>query len=320
MAPPSTETPKTTEPYLKILIADANKSRFAELVAGLIEGGIDVSHVTEKAEVLPTAISLKPDLIIINLFLNSSNTLGTIRELRSALEAIGTKIIVLTSHYSKDNILECVKSGASDFILDPFQTPLLLNRIRYQLQDRKAYTVDNLENVPTDDMSMAFQLIYECLRINTDIKEVHSALYECLKKIAEVSQASRVNVLTGDLETNRGFILAASDDGALENRPIDLEKYPEVREVLLNDSIVYVKDVTQNPLTKNIKDNVKSIEINSILVLPIRHRKETIATLNIRPGKEGTELTGRFLKTFYMVALSLSSKVATKNLLKKFNK
>ena len=320
MVAPSTASDNSEVHKLRILIADANRSRFSELVSGLNASGIEVTQVTEKSDIMPLATNLRPDLILINLFMNASNTLTTIRELRQLLAQDDTKIIVLTSHYSKANILECVKSGASDFILDPFQTSLVLNRIRYQLQDRKRYSPENIET-NSEQLTAGFQLIYDCLKINTEIKDVHQALHQCLKKVAEFSHARRVNLFTGDLESNQGTILATSDDIAMENRGVDLEKYPEVREVLLNDSIVYVKDVTQNPLTKGIKEAVKSIEIDSIVVLPIRHRQETIGTLNVRPGKEeGFEVTDKYLKTFYMVALSLSSKVAAKKLLKKFNK
>ena len=105
----------------------------------------------------------------------------------------------------------------------------------------------------------------------------------------------------------------------IDGKPVSLEKYPEVREVLLNGNIVYIKDIAANPLTKDISRQVKSIEITSILVFPIRHRAETIGTLNIRLGKDGLTVSDKHLKTFYMIALALSSKVAARRLLKRIH-
>jgi GAF domain-containing protein len=98
---------------------------------------------------------------------------------------------------------------------------------------------------------------------------------------------------------------------------VDLEKYPEVREVILRGSIVYIKDITSNPLTKEIKAQVKSIEINSLLVFPVRHRGETIGVLSIRLGKEGLAVSDKHLKAFYMLTLALAPKAAARKLLKK---
>jgi GAF domain-containing protein len=97
----------------------------------------------------------------------------------------------------------------------------------------------------------------------------------------------------------------------------DLEKYPEVREVILKGSIVYIKDITQNPLTKDIKKQLKDIDMTSLLVFPVRHRQETLGTLAIRLGKDGMAISDKHLKTFYMIALCIAPKVAARKLLKK---
>ena len=72
---------------------------------------------------------------------------------------------------------------------------------------------------------------------------------------------------------------------------------------------------TANPLTKDIQKNVKTISIASLLVFPIRARGDTLGVLSIRMGADGLAVSDKHLKTFYMVALCLASKVAARKLL-----
>lgn len=321
-APNSGSTPgaavQSGVPSLKprVLIADNSQIKFQQVIASLQESNVEVRFTNDHNAVTKLATEFVPDLILINLFMATSSTLGVIRDAKKLLEKQGSKILVLTTHYSRENITESVKAGASDFILDPFDPRLLIQRIRYQLQDRQFIAPDDLRAEPTQ-VSAGFQMVYDSLRVLAEVKEGHRALYEVIKRVAELSQSTRVNVLIGDLEANTGTIAAASDDPQIDGKTIDLERYPEVREVLLNGSIICIKDITQNPLTRDIKNQVKSIDITSLLVFPIRHRQETIGTLNIRLGASGLDVSDKHLKTFYMIALALGPKLAGRKLLKK---
>ena len=309
------EIPKRTPLSNKrVMIVDNNKSRYAELSVALQAADIEILHCDDRGSAVSNALQFQPDIVIINLFLNSGNTLSIIRELKGGLERQGTKIIVVTSHQSKDNIAECIKAGASDFVLEPFDPRLVLQRIKYQLQEREAYSPDDLRSEPTQVLA-GFQLVYDTLRILSEIRETNRAIFEVLKRVAELSMSPRVNLVLADIATNSAQVIATSDDPSMENRDVDLEKYPEVREVTLKGSIVYVKDIMTNPLTKDIKASVKTIDIQSLLVFPVRHRQETLGTLSIRLGKEGLAVSDKHLKTFYMIALCIAPKVATRKLL-----
>lgn len=303
----------------RIMIADNNKSRFGEIMTSLQEFNIECLHVPTRQDIVQAALKYQPDLILINLFMNSSNTLSVIRELKGSLERQGTKILVITSHQSKENLMECVKSGASDFILEPFNSRQLLQRIKYQLQDRESYSPDDLRAEPTQVLA-GFQLVYDSLRILSELKDPNRATYEVLKRVADLAQSPRVNLVLADMMNSQAAVIASSDDPNFDNYIVDLEKYPEVREVCLKGSIIYIKDITTNPLTKDIKAQVKSIDITSLLVFPIRHRGETLGTLSIRLGKEGMAVSDKHLKTFYMAALALGPKVAARKMLKKIEK
>jgi len=300
-----------------IAIADPSKHRFADLAKLLKESSFRLEFIETKSDYVDQIIKLKPELVIMNLFMNNASTLPAVKEIKTALERVNTKVLVLTGHQSINNIRESIKAGADDFILEPFDSRLVLQRIRYQLQEREVYSPDDL-NAESTQVLAGFTLVYEVLRTLSEVKDHDRSIFEVLKRVADLARSSRVNVMEADLESNNGFVTSSSDDPDLKDLPVDIEKYPEVREVLLNGNIVYIKDITQNPLTKDIKAQVKSISINSILVFPVRHRSETLGSLNIRLGEQSDlEVTDKHLKTFYMVALALAPKLAARKLLKR---
>jgi DNA-binding response OmpR family regulator len=311
--------PRTPVSKRRVLICDNNKQKFIEVIDALREADIEVIQLDDKPQIVSTATKFQPDLILINLFMSSGNTLGLIKDVKTATERQGTKIIVLTAHQSKENIMECIKAGASDFVVEPFVARQLLQRIKYQLQDREAYSPDDLRAEPTQVLA-GFQLVYDCLRLLSEIRETNRSIFEVLKRVGDLSQSPRVNLILADVPLNTAVVIASSDDPKIENLEVDLEKYPEVREVVLKGSIVYIKDITQNPLTKDIKAQLKNIDMTSLLVFPIRHRQETLGTLAIRLGKDGMSVSDKHLKTFYMIALCIAPKVAARKLLKKMEK
>lgn len=306
-----------------VVIIDASRSRFTHLIKLLDEAKIKLEYISPNEDgFVERAVKAKPDIVIINLFLNGKSTLPTIKEIKTMMPA--GKIIVLTAHNSINNIRESVKAGADDFVLEPIDPNLMMQRIRYQLQDREFFKPDELSIKPdtkahSEDLSSSeknFQLVYDSLRVLSEVTDHQLALTTVLGQVAEVAKSNRVNLIEGDLETSQGLVAASSDDPNLRDLKIDLEKYPEVREVLLNSNIVYIKDITQNPLTRGIQDQVKSIKITSLLVFPIRHRNQTLGSLNIRLAGE-SQVSERNLKTFYMIALALGPKLAARKLLRK---
>jgi DNA-binding response OmpR family regulator len=314
---------ETSQPAWKVVIIDASRNRFGHLIRSLEEAKIAVDYVSSSDEnYIERAAELKPHIMIINLFLNGKSTLPSITRLKQMLKSRGTKIIVITAHNSINNIRESVKAGADDFVLEPIDPQLMLQRIRYQLQERQFYNPQDLSTstpataVDASGLQEGFQLVYDSLRVLSEVTDHHEALTTVLSQVASLASSNRVNLIEGDLETSQGLVAATSDDPSLKDLKIDLEKYPEVREVLLNSNIVYIKDITQNPLTKGIQEQVKSIKITSLLVFPIRHRNQTLGSLNVRLAGE-TSASDKYLKTFYMVALALGPKLAARKLLRR---
>lgn len=300
----------------RVLIADANPNRFKEVVAALKDAGIEVDFTSEPADFINRCTNGQPDLILINLFLNRGSSLELISKAKEITNRIGTKILVLSAHNNKENIIKSMQAGATDLISDPFEPRLLLQRIKYQLQEREAFDANDLRADPTQVL-VGFQMMYDVQRIISEMKSAHAAIFQSLKITQETTKASRINIYIANLETNEAHVVAASDDAKLDLLKVDLEKYPEIREAYFRNQIINIKDITANPLTKEIKKEIKNVDIQSMLVLPLRHRGETVGVMSLRFGaKDQLNISEKHLKAFYMIGLAMAPKVAALKLIK----
>lgn len=315
----SNSTPKAAVSAIstkRVLIADNSQSRFKEVISALSEAGIQVDFTSDPSEFVNRAQNAQPDLILANLFLGRGSSLELISKAKEATKRLGTKILVLSAHNNKENIVKSMQAGATDLILEPFEPRLLLQRIRYQLQEREAFDATDLRADPTQ-VHVGFQMLYDVLRIISEMKTAHSAIFQSLKITQDTTKASRINIYIADLETNEAFVVAASDDSKLEHLKVDLEKYPEIREAYFRNQIINIKDITANPLTKEIKKEIKNVDIQSMLVLPLRHRAETVGVMSLRFGaKDQLNISEKHLKAFYMIGLAMAPKVAALKLIK----
>ncbi|NCN27862.1 response regulator [bacterium] len=296
----------------RVLIVDPSTRKYEEVLNRLKSDGWLTRSTNDRNSVAGVVANFQPLVVIINLFMSNASTLKTIREIKEL--SPNTKIIVVTSHYSADNIRQVIRNGANDFVIEPFDTNLLLERIKFQLQEKSNIDIEQL-NVNAPQLEADFKLLYECLRIMSEFRSSQNAMFETLKKIAEFSTASRVNIMLADLESPNAIVACSSDDPSFRDKSVELDRYSEVREVLLKNQIIHIKDITSNPLTADIKANVKSIDIQSLLVIPIRHRGSTIGALSIKLGKNGKEIDQNNLKTFFILAMALAPKIAGKKLM-----
>lgn len=111
----------------KILVIDEN----AEILKFLIDFGYDVTFITSNKGALSYLKSTndKFDLIILDVMISFVAGWEVLKYLRSVKNFEYTPVIVVTSLQEKTDELLALRSGADDFIREPFDIDLLLARI-----------------------------------------------------------------------------------------------------------------------------------------------------------------------------------------------
>lgn len=141
--------------------------------------------------------------------------------------------------------------------------------------------------------------------------ETKEILYLIVKKISEIMQVTRCSIILVDRQNNVGQILSTYEDPTLDNLSIDLRKYPEIVKAIEDEKTIFIQDVGLDPIMREVKDNLLSIGIRSIMVIPIRYLEEALGAVYLRTSRKGQRFSEKEIKVCQII--SGMAAVALKN-------
>jgi putative two-component system response regulator len=122
---------------MKILVVDDEPLNVALLADILAEAGYTrVQSVTDSRAALSACANFAPDIVLLDLMMQHIDGLEILRTLRSAPAQVFLPIIVLTADASEETKRRALQSGATDFLLKPFDHLEVLLRITNLLEMR----------------------------------------------------------------------------------------------------------------------------------------------------------------------------------------
>ncbi len=131
---------------MKILIVEDEKGISDFLKQGLEEEGYEIIIASDGLSGLNTAITSKPNLILLDWMLPKMSGIDVCKEFRKTDSK--TPIIFLTAKDTIQETIEGLKSGANDYIKKPFSFEELLERIKIHfrtIDDDKLLTLSNIK-------------------------------------------------------------------------------------------------------------------------------------------------------------------------------
>lgn len=152
----------------------------------------------------------------------------------------------------------------------------------------------------------------QALASSLDMSDI---LYTVVRRIAEIVNVERVSVVlapAGDAGPV-GYVVAASDNQGITNLRIDLEKYPEIQEVLRTRAPLTIDDASTHPVLEGVRAEVPSDRLGALTLLPITWQDETMGVLFLRShaGTRGRTLSRRELE-FCQIAANTTA-IALRN-------
>ncbi len=84
----------------------------------------------------------KPDLILLDIQMEQKDGIETLEEIRAMKEFADIPVVMLTGVEDKDIVLKTAKLGICGYILKPFSSEDLLNRIRQIFRHEKKKDVE----------------------------------------------------------------------------------------------------------------------------------------------------------------------------------
>ena len=100
----------------------------------LVTENVEVCTAVDGKDAVQRTLTLKPDLILLDIGMPKLNGLTFCKAIRAGAETRNTPVIIVTSLTARGRLEECMAAGADDFVGKPFQVEDLLIRVRAMLK------------------------------------------------------------------------------------------------------------------------------------------------------------------------------------------
>jgi DNA-binding response OmpR family regulator len=131
--------------------------------------GFTVLTVTNGADAVSTASSLKPDVILMDVLMPVMNGIEATRAIKKAKDTRHIPIIMVTVVDKKEDMIEGLEAGAIDYITKPFFIPELKARINAVLRFKRIH----------DELKLIREQLIKHEMLNT-IKETTTIIQETI--------------------------------------------------------------------------------------------------------------------------------------------
>ena len=136
----------------KILAVDDEEDILELLRFNLTKEGFAVVCAASGEEALKTALSQRPDLILLDLLLPGIDGLEVARRLKKDASTKEIPIIMVTAKGEEADIVAGLEVGAEDYITKPFSRKVLIARVRAVLRRKGAAPADEKEVLAVHDL------------------------------------------------------------------------------------------------------------------------------------------------------------------------
>ncbi len=195
------------------------------IIADALEpAGFRTELLPSGEETLAFCSRITPDLIILDLFMRGMDGLETCRALRRLPTGAHIPILMITSANDTASIHDAFEAGVTDFIAKPFQTELLIHRLRYML--RAGATMSRL--IQSEERLILLKEAVESLPIGVTVADVTGRILYVNPAEAQIHGYTREEL---DRRESRNL---APQRLKKEIRPEDLKKFLPWRRESIN--------------------------------------------------------------------------------------
>lgn len=138
----------------KIMIVEDEAALVTLLKYNLEKQGYETVSVMDGKEVMNTAMTEKPDLILLDWMLPNVQGIDLCRDMRKSYELRNIPIIMLTARGEEADKVRGLSYGADDYMTKPYSIPELMARIIALL--RRVQPEQRQESLSFEDLTMDF--------------------------------------------------------------------------------------------------------------------------------------------------------------------
>ena len=114
----------------KVLIIDDNAEARAALEALLLSESYDLSFATNGMDGIAMAVSLRPDVILLDVMMPKMDGFEVSRRIRAIPDIAEIPIILVTALDDQESRITGLRAGADDFVNKPYNSVELFTRLQ----------------------------------------------------------------------------------------------------------------------------------------------------------------------------------------------
>lgn len=277
---------------LKILVVD-DEFFYRNILKDALKDRYDIIEGENGEDAITLAKARKPNLIIMDVEMPIKDGIDACRALKESPETRKIPIILFTSLSKKEDISRGLKVGADDYITKPMCLPEILARVGAHLRPKDYYS--DLE--PRDLI-----LLLELAEHISAIRNPMTILHLIVDKMSDMVDNARCSIVSIN-DDGVPYVKASSDLEIHEEIKLELCKYPEIGKALDSKQPVIINDIKNDPLMDSVSAQIKGLNFNAIIVIPVIKKESVIGTFLLRmatPLSDG--VTKRIHKLCQLVA------------------
>ena len=277
---------------VRVLIADGDNSLSSRMSGYLRESGFKPKVISNSYLLQKTLLEWRPHFLFIDLLFPGCYAQEALKFLqeRGLLGEGGVHVIVMSKHNAELNVRNCLEAGAEDFIVKPLQMIDVLQRLAL-LSQAKRYNFKNMVNTSEQQVKNYFQMISLLVEALNQNKSVSPLRFELIQMISLALKAVRTSIIATNPQRNKIQVIRSSDDESVTAINLDLAKYPEVQYVLRTEKALFIESLEKDQTMSFVKHEVKTINFDSMMVLPLRRGQSLKGCLSVRMPKDCKKLS-----------------------------
>ncbi len=263
-----------------VVVAAADMRRRGRIVELMRTDGWNALEAQDAQEVLEMVMTLAPLVVMVDPELRTSKEQAIpelIRQHRPDA-ALRMMALVVGPEDQAERIARALADGFDDFVTDVDNEVKLLTRTSANLKAAR-----NLAQLNKQRRDAA--LLLELTQTLGSSLDMQLILHTVSRLLAEVITLERCSIILLDPDDDEAVMVAASEDRAVKDLRIQLNKYPEVIRCVETAAPVVIGDVTNDPLLSPVSKALAERGVRTMVLFPIVFEEHVTGVLFLRSSK-----------------------------------
>ncbi len=300
---------------IKVLIADDDNQLSRRLADYISDRGFDARITHNGTEAINIINDWKPKFVLADLMLPEQNAMALMDHVKNEhrLRHHFINVIVMSGHNNRSNVTEAFRRGAKDYLVKPFKHDDVLKRLIFHCRGyRHLKDLSQKEFTKVDEASLMLHLTDLVLRQANTPSSIQDKLFNLTRMVSMKVNGVRCSIINC-LDQVEGVVVASNDNKEASGIRLDLNKYPEVLNVLNTGQLIAIENIEQSAQLKSIKKLLHDVNFNSMVVCPIFRAAQAFGVISLRLPPEKETLSDNEIRFIEIVSHVVSLVLSNEN-------